>query len=58
MIKKLDVVHIDSHGPLCRRHHQAKQADGWRLEQPEPGVLAWTLPHGRTYTVTPEPYPV
>jgi hypothetical protein len=44
--------------PLCRRHHQAKQASGWRLEQPEPGVLIWHLPHGRSYTVRPEPYPV
>ena len=44
--------------PLCRRHHQAKQAPGWRLEQPEPGTLIWTLPSGRRYTVTPEPYPV
>ena len=44
--------------PLCRRHHQAKQAPGWRLEQPEPGVLIWYLPHGRSYAVRPEPYPV
>jgi hypothetical protein len=44
--------------PLCRRHHQAKQATGWRLEQPEPGVLIWHLPHGRSYTVKPEPYPL
>jgi hypothetical protein len=43
--------------PLCRRHHQAKQAPGWRLEQPEPGVLIWHLPHGRSYPVRPEPYP-
>ena len=33
--------------PLCRRHHQAKQARGWRLDQPEPGTLIWTLPSGR-----------
>jgi hypothetical protein len=43
--------------PLCRHHHRAKQAAGWRLTQPEPGVLCWTLPHGRAYTTTPEPYP-
>jgi hypothetical protein len=43
--------------PLCRRHHQTKQAPGWRLDQPEPGVLVWTTPAGRTITVTPEPYP-
>jgi hypothetical protein len=44
--------------PLCRRHHQAKQAPGWRLHQPEPGNLIWTTPSGRSYTVRPEPYPV
>ena len=42
--------------PLCRRHHKTKQAPGWHLAQPEPGVLVWTAPHGRSYTVTPEPY--
>ncbi len=44
--------------PLCRRHHQAKQAEGWRLDQPEPGILVWTLPHGRRYRVEPPAYPV
>ena len=44
--------------PLCRRHHQTKQAPGWRLDQPEPGVLIWTLPSGRTYTPTTAPYPI
>jgi hypothetical protein len=43
--------------PLCRTHHQVKQAHGWTLTQPEPGVLTWTTPHGRSYTITPEPYP-
>jgi hypothetical protein len=43
--------------PLCRRHHQAKQAPGWRLDQPEPGILIWTMPSGRQVAVTPEPYP-
>jgi hypothetical protein len=43
--------------PLCRHHHQTKQAPGWHLEQPEPGVLVWTTPSGRTYTTTAEPYP-
>jgi hypothetical protein len=42
--------------PLCRRHHQTKQAQGWHVTQPEPGVLIWTLPCGRQVTVTPEPY--
>jgi hypothetical protein len=44
--------------PLCRRHHQAKQAPGWHLTQTQPGVLTWTLPSGRTYTTRPEPYPI
>ena len=44
--------------PLCRRHHQAKQAPGWHLTQPEPGTLVWTAPHGRTYVREPDPYPV
>ncbi|HLQ56951.1 MAG TPA: hypothetical protein VK162_22100 [Streptosporangiaceae bacterium] len=44
--------------PLCRRHHAAKQAPGWLLEQPrQPGTLIWTLPSGRQHTVTPRPYP-
>jgi ribosomal protein L12E/L44/L45/RPP1/RPP2 len=43
--------------PMCRAHHRAKQAAGWRLEQPEPGVLIWTLPSGRKVTVSAEPYP-
>jgi hypothetical protein len=44
--------------PLCRRHHRAKQAPGWQLDQPEPGVLVWTAPSGRTYPVQPDTYPV
>lgn len=44
--------------PLCRRHHRAKQAAGWRLEQPQPGILTWHLPHQRSYQQAPEPYPV
>jgi hypothetical protein len=39
--------------PLCRRHHQAKQAPGWHLAQ-----LIWTLPSGRRYSATHEPYPL
>jgi hypothetical protein len=42
---------------LCRRHHQAKQAQGWWLDQPRPGVLVWRLPHGRSYRVDPGRYP-
>jgi Domain of unknown function (DUF222) len=43
--------------PLCRHHHRAKQAEGWRLAQPEPGVLKWRTPAGRRYTTTPTTYP-
>jgi hypothetical protein len=42
--------------PLCRHHHRAKQAQGWRLEQPEPGVLKWRTPSGRTYATSPTRY--
>jgi len=44
--------------PLCRHHHQTKQARGWHLTQPEPGTLIWTTPSGRQYTTKAEPYPV
>jgi hypothetical protein len=44
--------------PLCRHHHRAKQAQGWQLTQPEPGVLVWKTPHGRTFTTTPTEYPI
>jgi hypothetical protein len=43
-------------GPKCRRHHRAKQAPGWRVEQPEPGVIRWTLPNGRSHTTAPTEY--
>jgi hypothetical protein len=43
--------------PLCRLHHKIKQARGWRLTQPEPGVLQWTTPSGWRYTVTPRGHP-
>jgi len=44
--------------PLCRHHHRCKQAEGWWLEQPEPGVLVWHTPAGRTYTTTPTQYAI
>jgi hypothetical protein len=43
---------------LCRHHHLCKQAEGWRLEQPEPGVLVWHTPSGRTYVTTPTVHPI
>jgi hypothetical protein len=44
--------------PLCRHHHRCKQAQGWSLTQPEPGLLQWRTPHGRTFTTTPTEYPL
>jgi Domain of unknown function (DUF222) len=41
---------------LCRHHHRCKQAGGWRLEQPEPGVLVWHTPSGRRYATVPTDY--
>jgi len=43
-------------GPKCRTHHRAKQAPGWKVTQPEPGVFRWTLPSGRTHTTRPTTY--
>jgi hypothetical protein len=43
-------------GPKCRRHHRVKQAPGWRVEQPEPGIMRWTTPSRRTHTTTPTVY--
>jgi len=42
--------------PLCRHHHRVKQAQGWWLEQSEPGFLRWRTPAGRTHTTTPTVY--
>jgi hypothetical protein len=44
--------------PLCRHHHRCKQAEGWWLEQPAPGVLKWRVPSGRTFTTAPTVYPL
>jgi hypothetical protein len=45
-------------GPKCRRHHKAKQTPGWTVEQPEPGVIRWTLPSGRTHQTWPTVYDI
>jgi hypothetical protein len=42
--------------PPCRRHHRVKQSPGWTLTQPEPGVMHWQTPSGRSYTTTPTVY--
>ncbi len=39
--------------PLCRLHHEIKQAEGWQLTQPQPGVFRWRTPSGRTYQTKP-----
>ncbi|MGD0603113.1 MAG: DUF222 domain-containing protein [Streptosporangiaceae bacterium] len=44
--------------PLCRHHHRCKQAEGWHLAQPEPGVLQWRTPNGHTHTTTPAEYAI
>jgi Domain of unknown function (DUF222) len=44
-------------GPLCRRHHRCKQAEGWSLSQNTPGEFLWTTPSGRQYTTRSAPYP-
>lgn len=43
-------------GPKCRRHHKVKQAPGWKVEQPKPGVVRWTLPSGRIHVTWPTVY--
>jgi len=43
--------------PLCRRHHQCKQAHGWTLDQSRPGIMTWTTPSGRSCTTYPTAYP-
>jgi hypothetical protein len=43
--------------PVCRRHHRAKQAPGWHLEQPRPGQMKWRTPNGRCYQTAGERYP-
>ena len=40
----------------CRAHHRAKQSPGWDVEQPEPGILRWTLPSGRVRITRPTSY--
>jgi hypothetical protein len=43
--------------PLCRHHHRCKQSEGWQLDQPQPGVMHWTTPAGRHYTIPPDASP-
>lgn len=43
-------------GAPCRYHHRNKQAPGWHLDQPEPGVFRWRNPSGRTHATYPTRY--
>jgi hypothetical protein len=43
--------------PGCRHCHRRKQAWGWQLAQPRPGVMIWTSPAGRRYTTLPSKHP-
>jgi hypothetical protein len=45
-------------GGLCRTHHLLKHHPDWKLEQRAPGAFTWTTPSGRTFTTTPDVYPV
>jgi hypothetical protein len=45
-------------GPPCRHHHRLKQAAGWELTQPQPGVFRWQTPSGRVYATGPTTYGV
>jgi hypothetical protein len=45
-------------GPPCRYHHRCKQAPGWHLDQPQPGVMKWRNPSGRTHTTHPTRYTI
>jgi len=45
-------------GPPCRSDHRAKQAPGWELTQPEPGVFRWKTPNGRAYWTRPTRYAI
>jgi hypothetical protein len=45
-------------GRARTRDTAAVQAEGWQLEQPEPGVLRWRVPSGRTYTTSPTAYAI
>ncbi len=42
--------------PACQRHHHAKHAPGWKLQQTQPGVMRWTMPSGRSYATRPTQY--
>jgi len=38
---------------LCPKHHRFKTLGHWKARQPEPGLIEWTSPAGRTYRTNP-----
>lgn len=46
-------THPDLMAPLSSFSHRVKTHGGWGCEQPEPGLLVWTTPHGWTVATTP-----
>ena len=48
----------DNLSPPCARHHHAKHAPGWKLDQTQPGHMTWTTPGGRTYRTSPTRYEI
>ena len=45
------------HDSVARGPCDHAQAGGWQLEQPEPGLLVWRTPAGRSHATTPACYP-
>ncbi len=41
-------------GPLCKGNHTVKHHGNWTVRQHPGGVLEWTSPTGRVYTVHPQ----
>ena len=44
-------------GPRLAAPGASSLLTSWQLSQPEPGVLIWHTPSGRSYTTTPTKYP-
>ena len=42
----------------CRSHRILKQHPRWSLRQNQHSQFTWTTPAGRTYTASPDPYPI
>ncbi|GAA3629615.1 hypothetical protein GCM10022200_10390 [Microbacterium awajiense] len=40
--------------PLCKGNHTVKHHGNWTVRQQPGGILEWTSPTGRIYTVHPE----